>query len=60
MAAVGRHHRRGATAVRPRHLFFGFLCRGYDLVVDIVDVDLNVYLLDVDLAVLLCDGPRPA
>ena len=30
MAAVGRHHRRGAAALRPRHLFCGFLCSGYE------------------------------
>ena len=43
VAAVGRHHRRGAAALRPRHLFV---------------VDLDVDLVDVDLAVSLCDGPR--
>ena len=44
VAAVGRHHRRGAAALRPRHLF----C---ELVVDLVDGDLDVGLVDVDLDV---------
>ena len=56
MAAVGRHHRRGAAALRPRHVFCGLLCSGYEyrvdvveLVVDLVDFDLNVGLVDADL-----------
>ena len=54
MAAVGRHHRRGAAALWPRHLFCGFLCSSYrldavELVVDLVDGDLDVGLVDVDL-----------
>ena len=30
VAAVGRHHKRGAAALRPRHLFCGFLCLGFE------------------------------
>ena len=60
MAAVGRHHRRSAAALRPRHLFCGLLCSGnrvdvVGLVVDLVDVDLDVGLVDVDLDVDLVD-----
>ena len=30
VAAVGRHHKRGGAALRPRHLFCGFLCTGFE------------------------------
>ena len=30
VVAVGRHHKRGATALRPRHLFCGLLCTGFE------------------------------
>ena len=46
MAAVGRHHRRGAAAevvVAMNRVDV------VDLVVDLVDVDLDVDLVDVDL-----------
>ena len=63
VAAVGRHHRRGAVALRPRHLFWGFLVMAMsrvdvvELVVDLVDVglvdvDLDVDHVDVDLDVV--------
>ena len=62
MAAVGRHHRRSVAALRPRHLFCGFLCSGYeyrvdvaDLNVDLVDVNLDIDMVDVDLDVDLVD-----
>ena len=47
MAAVGRHHRRGAVAMNRVDVV--------DLVVDIVDVDLDADLVDVDLDVDLVD-----
>ena len=30
VAAIGRHHKRGATALPPRYLFCGFLCIGFE------------------------------
>ena len=64
MAAVGRHHRRGAAASgRGTSSVVSFVVAMnrvdvVELVVDLVDVDLDVDLVDVDLAVSLCDGPR--
>ena len=58
MAAVGRHHRKGAAALRPRHLFCGLLCSGCEQSVVELVVDLDVDLVDVDLAVSICNGPR--
>ena len=68
MAAVGRHHRRGATASgRSTSSVVSFVVAMnrvdvVDFVVDLVDldldVDLDVDLVDADLAVSLCDGPR--
>ena len=56
MAAVGRHHRRGAAA-EGRATFVVAMNRVdvVDLVVDLVDVDLDIDLVDVDLDVDLVD-----
>ena len=59
MAAVGRHHRRGAAASgRGTSSVVSFVVAMNR--VDVVElvVDLDVDLVDVDLAVSLCDGPR--
>ena len=61
MAAVGRHHRRGATASgRGTSSVVSFVMAMnrvdvVDLDVDLVDVDLDVDLVDVDLDVDLVD-----
>ena len=55
MAAVGRHHKRGAAASgRGTSFVLSFVVAMnradvVDLVVDLVDVDLDVDLVDVDL-----------
>ena len=59
MAAVGRHHRRGAAASgRGTSSVVSFVVAMNR--VDVVElvVDLDVDLVDVDLAVSLCDCPR--
>ena len=61
MAAVGRHHRRGAAASgRGTSSVVSFVVAMnrvdvVDLDVDLVDVDLDVDLVDVDLDVDLVD-----
>ena len=63
MAAVGRHHRRGAAALRPQELFYGFLDGGgtsfmvsFVVVMSRVDVvDHVLDFVDVDLDVDLVD-----
>ena len=69
MAAVGRHHRRGAAASgRGPSSVVSFVVAivamnrvdVVDLVVDLVDVDLDVDLVDVDLDVVPFCGRCPA
>ena len=60
MAAVGRHHRRGAAASGRDTSVVSFVVAMnrvdvVDLDVDLVDVDLDVDLVDVDLDVDLVD-----
>ena len=62
VAAVGRHHKRGAAAASGRGTSFvvPFVVSMnrvdvVDLVVDLVDVNLDVDLVDVDLDVNLVD-----
>ena len=61
MAAVGRHHKRGAAAFgRGTSSVVSFVVAMnrvdvVDLVVDLVDVNLDIDLVDVDLDVDLVD-----
>ena len=57
MAAVGRHHRRGARGTSSVVSFVVAMNRVdvVELVVDLVDVDLDVDLVDVDLDVDFVD-----